>query len=390
MNRIVLERTQIHRAKSANRASRPKSRQPSGRRKSAPRVNRKAGAKHRPLKKVIPIEQPIADLKGAYEAGTVAGAEALRMERLGTALPSKEHFRTALVEWFGSCKEDPSPPYHRVLALGSAFRNGYAASKGENPRQYGVPIPLSGNASVVIIACNEERTIGTLLDELERLPIREMIVVLNGCTDNSFAKVKDRKHVILAYYPERLGHDVGRSVGAALASGDSLLFVDGDMAVPAEELAAFLYEQEKGTDVVLNDISGYLPLYNRQDEVTRCKLFLNQMLGRPDLKSNSMTAVPHVISRRALDAIGTGILAVPPKAQAAALLEGLTVSAPCTADVIGRNRVREGNSGAGNSVLLLILGDHLEALSEAMLRRGTRLFWPSTSRPQLAKARNRP
>lgn len=389
MNKTVLGRTRKYRQKPVIRANRLK-RVRSGKRRSPSLPNRKARGKQRlPKKYVIQIE-PKVDLKGAYGAGVSAGAEALRLERLGTSLPPREHFRSLLTEWFRSRTEDPSPSYDRALALGTAFRDGYAASKRENPRLYGVPVPLSGKASVVIIACNEERTLGNLLDELERIPLQEMVVVLNGCTDNSFGKVKDRKNVILAYYPERLGHDVGRSVGAALACGDSLLFVDGDMAVPAEELAAFLYEQERGIDVVLNDISGYLPLYERQDEVTRCKLFLNQVLGRQDLKSNSLTAVPHVLSRKAINTIGTGILAVPPKAQAAALLEGLTVSAPCTADVIGRNRMREGNSGAGNSVLQLILGDHLEALNEAMHRKGARLFWQTSSRPQLAKERNRP
>ncbi len=297
-------------------------------------------------------------------------------------------FRRSLSEWFSARSAKGRPSFREALSLGLAYRDGYAKAAGLLPPALGVPVPLKGKASVVITACNEEKTLGPLLDELDRLPLYERIVVLNGCTDGSFFEVKKRENVIIAYDPERLGHDVGRSIGASLAGGDSLLFVDGDMQVPAEELAAFLYEQESGTDVVLNDISAFVPPFGRQDEVTRCKLFLNQALGRPDLGSSSLTAVPHVLSRRALEVVGTAALAVPPKAQTIAILEGLAVSAPCTADVIQRNRLRQGNLGTGNKVAQLIVGDHAEALHEAVKRLGPRLHWQSVSRPELAKARN--
>ncbi|WP_151208758.1 glycosyltransferase family 2 protein [Paenibacillus yonginensis] len=358
----------------------------------------------------LPGRRRQAGLSEAYASGRSAGFAARSAEIHGESAGAGVHpqgqgqlappqpaepvhvqplqaFRRSLAEWFG-LRSAKRPSFRDALALGLAFREGYARAAGLSPAALGVPVPLQGKATVVITACNEERTLGPLLDELDRLPLHERIVVLNGCTDGSFAEVKKRDNVVIAYDPERLGHDVGRSIGAALASGDSLLFMDGDMQVPAEELAAFLYERESGNDVVLNDISAFLPPFGRQDEVTRCKVFLNQALGRPDLGSSSLTAVPHVLSRRALEAIGTAALAVPPKAQAIAILEGLVVSAPCTAEVIQRNRLREGNSGTGNQVAQLIVGDHAEALNEAVRRLGPRLYWQSMPRQELAKARN--
>lgn len=334
--------------------------------------------------------RPKLDLSAAYAAGAQAGTEALQLYgRIDSNSPmSRSHFQSALTEWFADHTAGNRPAYSEALALCSSYQKGYAASRQENESIYGVPLPLVAKASAVITACNEEDTIGKVIDELERLPLSEIIVVLNGCTDNSFSKVAWRKNIILVNFPDRLGHDVGRSVGAALVTGDSILFVDGDMEVPAEELGAFLYEREQGADVVLNDISRYLPHYERQDEVTRCKLYLNQALGRPDLRSSSLTAVPHVLSRKAVETVGTEMLSVPPKAQAIAIIEGLAVAAPCSADVISRNRLRQGNSGAGNSVLLLILGDHLEALNEAIRRKGSKLSWETASRSQLAKVRN--
>ncbi|WP_148444395.1 glycosyltransferase family 2 protein [Paenibacillus antibioticophila] len=351
---------------------------------------RKERNRRRPVQRTGKSEppRPKLDLSAAYAAGAQAGAESLQLHGKINGPMSRSHFQSALTEWFADHIAGNRPPYSEALALCSSYQKGYAASRQENESIYGVPLPLVSKASAVITACNEEDTIGKVINELERLPLSEIIVVLNGCTDNSFSKVAWRKNIILVNFPDRLGHDVGRSVGAALVTGDSILFVDGDMEVPAEELGAFLYEQEQGADVVLNDISRYLPPYERQDEVTRCKLYLNQALDRPDLRSNSLTAVPHVLSRKALETVGTEMLLVPPKAQAIAIMEGLAVAAPCSADVISRNRLRQGNSGAGNSVLLLILGDHLEALNEAIRRKGTKLSWETASRSQLAKVRN--
>ncbi len=351
---------------------------------------RKARRRRRPVQRTGPPAAPLlkVDVTTAYTAGAQAGAEMLRWHGIMSGPLSRSRFQSSLTEWFLDYTAGNRPAYPDALALCSAYQKGYAVSRRENESIYGVPVPLASKPSAVITACNEEDTLGKVIEELERLPLSEIIVILNGCTDNSFSRVAWRKNIILANFPDRLGHDVGRSVGAALATGDSILFVDGDMEVPAEELGAFLYEQEEGADVVLNDISRYLPQYDRQDEVTRCKLYLNQALGRPDLRSNSLTAVPHVLSRRAIDTIGTDMLSVPPKAQAIAMMEGLTVAAPCSADVISRNRLRQGNSGAGNSVLLLILGDHLEALNEAIRRKGAKLSWETPSRSQLAKVRN--
>lgn len=389
MNRAEIVRTRKRRRKAVLPGSRNKaSRQ--ARRGGPAGPFRKGGRRRRPVQRTETRTSPTVktDFTSAYLAGALAGAEALRCHGALGEPALRSRFQTYLAEWFAEQNTGPPPPYSVALALCSAYQKGYAAARGESERIFGVPVPLSLKASAVITACNEEETIGKVIDELERLPLHEIIVVLNGCTDDSFSKVASRKNIILANFPDRLGHDVGRSVGAALATGDSILFVDGDMEVPAEELGAFLYERERGADVVLNDISRYLPNYERQDEVTRCKLYLNQSLGRPDLRSNSMTAVPHALSRKAIETIGSDVLSVPPKAQALAILEGLTVSAPCSADVISRNRLRAGNSGAGNSVLLLILGDHLEALNEAIRRKGAKLSWETAPRPQLAKERN--
>lgn len=227
--------------------------------------------------------------------------------------------------------------------------------------------------SVIISARDEEETIYKVLEQVTRLEPSEIIVVLNGCKDRSFQRARLCKAAIIVHCPESAGHDVGRAIGAKLSRGDILLFLDGDMVIPANYLAMFAAAIERGIDVALNDIDPLLPAFALWDDVTRCKLFLNSTLERPDLGTGSMTAVPHALSRRAAERIGYPNLMVPPKAQAIAIMEKLRVEKVGTVDVIKHNRQRKANTGAGNVMAQLIAGDHAEAVHEVLERGWRRL-----------------
>ena len=308
------------------------------------------------------------------------------MENRGGEDPSlqmQEGFR----EWYA--RHVPANlPIRLLLSVALAYRQGYASAC--EVKGLWIPLPLRGTVTAIVTASNEERTLPAVLTELRKLPLQEIIIVLNGCEDGSFEAVEQDERMTRISFPERLGHDVGRAIGASVASGDILLFTDGDICVAAEELAAFIMTIDRGEDLALNDLTPYLPAFANQDEVTRCKMFLNHALGRPDLRANSLTAVPHAMSRRAIQMVGTAALLVPPKAQALALARGLAASAPISVDVIRSNRVRTGNSGAGNAVAQMIIGDHVEALGEVMKTQGVRLGFATLPRSELAKVRNTP
>ncbi|MUG86570.1 glycosyltransferase [Paenibacillus timonensis] len=301
------------------------------------------------------------------------------------AAADSPHMQACFQEWARAERLDNSP-FATILAASLAYRRGYADTAGLSTPW--LPLPLNGSASAIVTASNEEKTLPAVVAELRKLPLQEIIVVLNGCNDGSFTAVDRDPRITRLSFPERLGHDVGRAIGAAAATGDILLFTDGDLCVGAEDLAAFLIAIDQGMDLALNDLSPYLPPFSQQDEVTRCKAFLNLALGRPDLKANSLTAVPNALSRRALQTVGTAALIVPPKAQALALARGLKAGAPISVDVIRKNRIRTSNSGTGNAVAQMIIGDHMEALGEVMKTEGVRLRFATIGRSELAKMRN--
>ncbi|MEK8131267.1 glycosyltransferase [Paenibacillus filicis] len=228
--------------------------------------------------------------------------------------------------------------------------------------------------SVVIPVRNERRTLAAVIREaLKVSPGRvEIIVVVNGSTDGS-GTIAEAMGAKVVRYEEALGHDVGRSVGALHATGDILLFIDGDAPVPAAQLRPYVRAVQRGTDVALNRYLG--PVRSRHTHpVVLAKHVLNTALGMSGLQGASMTTVPHAISRKALNAVGAPALSVPPLAQTMAICCRLKVRAVHLVNIgrvnrlRGRRKSRQGMDAVGQ----LIVGDHLEALHWYLGQSGSR------------------
>jgi hypothetical protein len=226
--------------------------------------------------------------------------------------------------------------------------------------------------AAVIPARNESATLQTILAELERLSLYQIVVVVNGSTDATRAIAMHYGCKVLEF-SGALGHDVGRGLGAQASDRtDGVVFLDADIEFRAGELVSFLTAVEGGMDVALNDVNQ-LPLFNPRHPVNVAKAYLNVVLDRTDLGSSSMTGVPHALSRKALDVIGCEALAVPPMAQAKAILSHLRVGLASAVDVVGRNRIHGADSPVTSGQLEdLIVGDHLEAISYVLSERGVR------------------
>lgn len=344
----------------------------------SPRMSMKINdrAKRKPIKRRVVKGELWA--QRAIKAGFMSASQA-------QGETSLSHMQTSMTAWYQSQEHIPSQP-REVISIAQAFRKGYVLA-AKLITSY-IPLPMRTSSSAIVCASNEELTLPLVIAQLKRLPLSEIIIILNGCHDRSYASIDKDERITIVHYKQRLGHDVGRAIGAKLATGDTLLFVDGDLTVKAEDLAHFMLTVDQGIDVALNDLTPYLPKFMHQDQVTRIKTFLNVVLGRRDLYANSLTAVPHALSRVAISQVGIPALMVPPKAQALAIVKGLKVSAPISVDVVKGNRIRVGNTGQGNAVAKLIVGDHLEALDEVMKLSGIRLKVATLPRHELAKVRN--
>ncbi len=312
--------------------------------------------------------------KESYQAGQeyslIFGEELKRMLEEDGRKAAEKRVNQLWLEWYR--EKTHLIPLKEYASSAGSFIQAFLDQDIPLPSHI-LPLPTHSPVAAILSVRNEERTLPHILWQLERFPLEEMILVVNGSTDGSLAIAEDAPSVHLIRYDEPLGHDVGRAVGAGATAAEILLFLDADMVITAEHLLPFIAAAAQGADVVLNDLSPYLPSFPHRDPVTILKEFLNRVLGRFDLHANSLTAVPHALSRRAVNEIGSATLMVPPKAHALALLKGLKVVALYSVDVISRNRLRNENMGASNPVEELIIGDYLEAIAAAMKWKGERL-----------------
>lgn len=290
------------------------------------------------------------------------------------SFPLQEHSDelTHLQQLWKDYYRNSSIPQGQYVSVMQAFVMGsYSMSGRQAPNA--VLLPTEKTVAIVVVVMNEERSIDSIVRQLERLPLHELVFVVNGSTDASLSRIRSSRRAIVIHDSVALGHDVGRAVGARMTASDIVLFIDADIPIEAEQLISFVHKADSGMDVVLNNLFPYIGKFADRDEVSIVKEFLNRSAEREDLTINSLTAVPHALTRRAIQIIGTANLAIPPKAQAIALQAGLKVGIGGSIDVIKRNRLRHSNTGTGNPMARLIIGDHLEALGWAMKSQHPRL-----------------
>ncbi len=214
--------------------------------------------------------------------------------------------------------------------------------------------------SVIIPAMNEQKTIAAVVREALRVhPSCEVIVVANGCRDRT-AEAAESAGARVLRYEHPLGHDVGRSAGTQAARGQVMLYLDGDMPIGAGQLRPFVTAVIGGVDVALNRYRG--PVRRRQAHpVVQAKHVLNTMLHRADLLGSSLTAVPHALSRRAVDMLGAECLSIPPLALAKAVTAGLKVEAVHEIPV-GRLNKRRAKVDGKDPLQEVVLADHIQAV----------------------------
>ncbi len=233
----------------------------------------------------------------------------------------------------------------------------------------------SRSLSIIITVHNEESTIREALGLVMQLKPKEIIIIENGSTDRTPEICKEYP-VRCFSYPFRLGHDVGRALGAKEAEGEVLLFLDGDIPVNPSSLLPFVKSCYEGTDVALNDLNPFYEKSSFVDYVSKAKYYLNRLMMRPDLAYCSLTAVPHAMRKSAALAIGLENLAVPPKAHAIALFRGLKVKKAATVNVFRLNKFRAYHNKVGH----MILGDHIEAISWLQEQTSDRVKFPDRYR----------
>lgn len=105
--------------------------------------------------------------------------------------------------------------------------------------------------SVIIPVLNEEEAIGKVIDDIPKGVVHEIIVVDNGCTDNTVEIA--RNHGAKVISEPRKGYGSACLAGvAAVKSADIIVFIDGDYSDDPTELLSLIQPiQEDQADFVI-------------------------------------------------------------------------------------------------------------------------------------------
>jgi glycosyltransferase involved in cell wall biosynthesis len=140
------------------------------------------------------------------------------------------------------------------------------------------------DVSVIIPAYNESVVIGTVIEKIKTLyPDFEVIVVNDGSNDNT-AEMAEKAGAIVYSHPYNIGNGAAIKSGIRIASGEILVFMDGDGQHNPEDIGRLLeyfpdYDmvvgaRAKGDQVsffrglgnrVLNWLAGYVAKFGIQD-----------------------------------------------------------------------------------------------------------------------------
>ena len=357
-------------------------RQPSRRGLPVRRTRSRPGTLHRRRRTLAAVRRPVGRRPGIRSAGASAvrrwrdlgfrsGSAWREAHPAATAEEARAALHGHVNRAFAPGGEGGAASSKPAGAMSSAIRayaDGFMRGAGFSlPVE---PVPLKGTASAVVCAGRNEAALEAVLGQLERLPLREWIVVIPDHAQTALAIAERHARSVIVPAGGWTGGAAGRALGAARTGADTVLFVDGEQPAPAGELARFLRAVDGGMDAALNARPSGIAKFHLRPPADRLMEFLNFSLGRRDLGVRSLAALPFALSRRAIDAIGAHTLAQPAKAHALLLLRGL--------------RVGLGGSVPWRAMSDPDIRDHLEAWREAMALRGGRMSFPDRRRNRAA------
>ncbi len=109
----------------------------------------------------------------------------------------------------------------------------------------------ASSLSIVIPAKNEALSLSTLLpDIIEKYPEAEVIVVDDGSTDNT-GQLCDELEVKRVAHPYSKGNGAAIKSGVRAASGEYIVFMDGDGQHDPADIEKLLYKIDEGFDMVV-------------------------------------------------------------------------------------------------------------------------------------------
>ncbi len=117
------------------------------------------------------------------------------------------------------------------------------------------------SVSIIIPAFQEEKRIAHTIESLSSYleiayPGTELIVVCDGCTDNTAKVAKESFHssqclLKIIELPQNVGKGAATKAGIEQAIGEYIIYTDADLSFAPATLAEFLPKLEEGADIAI-------------------------------------------------------------------------------------------------------------------------------------------
>lgn len=189
--------------------------------------------------------------------------------------------------------------------------------------------------TAIVPVKNEMHRILKVFASLKSVPVDAIIPVINGTTDDSIVSINTFKDVPVypVCFPESLGIDIPRAVGAWLAlefNTSISVFCDGDMSGNIGENLLQLINGVKndGLDLCLTDCypnSDSQKISPLAMQILHVRKQLNQNLLIPHIGIASPSHGPHAVSGKLLKTVPVQFFAIPPTLLAFAAKNNLQV-----------------------------------------------------------------
>ncbi len=95
--------------------------------------------------------------------------------------------------------------------------------------------------SVIIPAYNEEETIGQVINKVRDSKIKSEIIVVNNCSTDKTEELAKENGAKVIYCDQR-GKGYAMEAGLEVASGDIILFIDGDLGIYVQDVVDLMVQ----------------------------------------------------------------------------------------------------------------------------------------------------
>lgn len=159
--------------------------------------------------------------------------------------------------------------------------------------------------SFIIIGRNEgwklKKCINSVIKTIEynKLNEYEIIYIDSKSSDKSVAVAKEFKKVKTFVLTKDMNAAIARNVGADLASGSTLFFIDGDMEI-LEDFLPLVYSEERGLDKKFVSGNWMNIFYNNEDILLSKELFLQMTKDQIERTTGGL----FLISKKAWESVG--------------------------------------------------------------------------------------